>query len=311
MFGLAFIFVLALGVFGLFWATKLFSTWKTKTVFLITVFGVLAFYPFAYRFSPSYANFLALCERPDRYQVLRTKHVDYLYLDRETGADCTAGPSVIGTLAYAGFDCIAPDTRTTTATFRYTKKPNWRAGCGLECFDSSVVSVPEHRYKSGHRQGYISGSTVTVTYNNGLMGANEPSGAKLRFSDTLLIETGTEKSSMLSDRRKLQQLGGRSDADTEMAFTRSYTYYPFGNGWAKLLGAASGSAPSMQCKVPFMRWNLLEVYKPFGPNISAHTDTQQQVAAARLMLRAGGLERWTTVSLKGIDDSEDTGTTRR
>ena len=27
------------------------------------------------------------------------------------------------------------------------------------------------------------------------------------------------------------------------------------------------------------------------PNLSAHTDTQQQVAAARQLLRAGGLQR--------------------
>ena len=30
------------------------------------------------------------------------------------------------------------------------------------------------------------------------------------------------------------------------------------------------------------------------PNKSAHADTQQQDATARLMLRAGGLQRWTS-----------------
>jgi hypothetical protein len=291
MFGLAFILVFVLCVVCLFWVTKLFSTWKTKAVFLIAVLGGLALYPFAYKFSPSYANFLALCELPDRYQVVRTKHVEYIFLDRDAGADCTAGPSVIGSLAYAGFDCIGPDTRTTTAVFRYVKKPNWRVGCGLECFDSSAISVPEHRYKTGHRQGFISGTTATVTYNNGLTGAQESSGAKLRFSDTLLIETGTAKASQLSDIRKLQQLGGRNETDTEMAFTRSYTYFPFGNGWAKLLGAASGSAPSMRCSSPNVRWNLLDVYRPLVSNTSAHTDPQLQNAAARQLLSAGGLQR--------------------
>jgi hypothetical protein len=291
MFGLAFIFVLVLGGVGLFWATKLFSTWKTKAGFLMAVLGGLAFYPFAYRFSPSYVNFLALCERPDRYQVVRTKHVEYIYLDREAGVDCTAGPRFIGTVAYAGFDCIAPDPRTTTATFRYTKKPKWREDCGLDCFDSSVINLPEHRYKTGHRQGYISGSTVSVTYNNGRMGAYEPSDEKLRFSDNLLIETGSEKASVLADLHKLQRLAGSSEGDTEMAFTRSYTYYPFGNGWAKLLGAASGSAPSMHCGGHRIRWNLLDVYKPLGSNSSAHMDTHQQEAAARKLLRADGLQR--------------------
>jgi hypothetical protein len=260
MFGIALLVILILGVVGLIWATAFFSTWKTKAVFLIVVVGGLAFYPFAYRFSSSYASFLALCELPDRYQVVRTKQVDYIFLDREAGADCKAGPSVIGALGYTGFDCIAPDSGTTTATFRYAKKSSWRVGCGLDCFDSSVISMPEHRYKSGHRQGYISGSTTTVTYDNGRMGANEPSDAKLRFSDNLLLDMDTEKPSMQSSLSSLKRLGG--EAGTEMAYTRSYTYYPFGSGWATILGAASGSAPSIQCSGPLVRWNVLDVFKP-------------------------------------------------
>jgi hypothetical protein len=35
---------------------------------------------------------------------------------------------------------------------------------------------------------------------------------------------------------------------------------------------------------------------PALPNRSAHTDTQQQVAAARHLLRAGGLQRWASSS---------------
>jgi hypothetical protein len=261
MFGLALFAIVMIGVVGLFWATTRFATWRTRAVFLIPILGGLAFYPFAYRFSSSYADFLALCERPDRYQVVRTKQVDYLFLDRETGAECRAGPAVIGTLAYVGFDCVAPNSGTTTATFRYAKKSNWHVGCDLDCFDSSVISVPEHRYETGHRNGYLSGSTVTVTYNNGRMGAYDSNDAKLRFSDTLLLDkTTTEVASLQANLRNIQQLG--NEAGTEMAYVRSYTYYPFGNGWAKMLGAASGSAPTIECRVPFVRWNVLDVFKP-------------------------------------------------
>ena len=239
MFGLGLLAILTLGVVALLWLTSRFPSMRAKAAFLLLVLGGLVFYPFAYRFSPSYANFLSLCELPDRYQVLRTKQVDYIYLNRDDGADCKAGPTVIGNLPYAGFDCTGPNSKTTTGTFRYTKKPSWREGCGLECFESDATSTPEVTYKSGHRQGHISGSVVTITYHNGRMGAKEEPDEKLRFSDTLLLDDGNE-----------------------MAFTRSYIYYPYGNGWATLLGAASGSAPSILCKKRHLQWNVLDVYKP-------------------------------------------------
>jgi hypothetical protein len=261
MIGIAFLAILTIGVAVLLWVTRLLPTWKTRAAFLTVALGGLAFYPFAYRYSDSYAQFLALCDLPDRYKVVSTKRVDFIFLDRELGADCRAGPSVMGALPYSGFDCVAPGPGTTTAVFRYAKKASWQAGCGLDCFDSSVIGVPEHRYVSGHRQGYISRSVVTVTYETGRSGGeNIPSGEKLRFSDTLLLETNTEKGSLQSDLRKLGQVGG--ETGTEMAFTRAYTYYPYGSGWARILGAASGSAPTIQCRLPSVQWKLTDVYTP-------------------------------------------------
>lgn len=32
-----------------------------------------------------------------------------------------------------------------------------------------------------------------------------------------------------------------------MGFTRSYVYYPYGRGWAKILGGAGGSLPAHSC----------------------------------------------------------------
>jgi hypothetical protein len=237
MFGLGLLVISALGIVAVLWATSRFRSMKLNVSFLAIVVGGLAFYPYAYRFSTSYASFQALCELPDRYQVIRTKPVDFVFLTRDEGSDCKAGPTVISRLPYAGFDCIGPTSAKTTGIFRFTKHQDWREGCGLDCFDSTTIDRSEVNYRTAYRQGYVSGAKRTINYGNGLV--NTPDDEKLRFFDTVML-----------------------DADNEMAFTRSYTYYPYGNGWAKLLGAASGSAPSMSCRNNSMRWNVLDVYKP-------------------------------------------------
>lgn len=241
MFGIGFIFILFIFTVILYRVSKLFVSWQGKLFFVILVFGSLGAYPYAYKLSPSYSKFLELCDNSNRYQVLNTKLVNYIYLDRNLGADCMGGPSFIKNTSFIGFDCEGPNTRTTTATFRYTKKPNWNPSCGIECFDSNILNVPEAKYKVGYRQGYITGNITTVTYDPSGAHGQESSGDKLRFSDSLLLDNGTE-----------------------MAFTRNYIYYPYGDGWAKILGAASGSAPSKYCKVQSVNWDIRDVYKPLA-----------------------------------------------
>ena len=86
---------------------------------------------------------------------------------------------------------------------------------------------------------------------------------KLHFRDNILLEleNGTEPSSLQFNLNKLRGYAP-IDFGIEMGYTRSYTYYPYGDGWAKVLGAASGSAPSMSCSTPDKNWNLLDMYKP-------------------------------------------------
>jgi hypothetical protein len=52
------------------------------------------------------------------------------------------------------------------------------------------------------------------------------------------------------------------DGGTEMGFTRSYVYYPYGRGWAKILGGAGGSLPAHSCKVEYVSWDIRDIYKP-------------------------------------------------
>ena len=239
MFGIGLIVVLIIATAALLWLTSRVPTRLGKALFLLVVVGTVSIYPWAYKFSASHAQFLALCEQPERYQVLQTRQVDVVYLDRDLGQDCQAGPGLLSRLPYAGFDCAGRDAQNKPATLRHLKKADWAVGCGIGCFDATVVPSPEVSVTRGHRQGYLTGAIPIVTYDRGRLGAFEPSDAKLKFADTLILDSGTV-----------------------MAYTRSYTYYPYGNGWAKLLGAASGSAPSQRCKTDHLQWNVLDVYKP-------------------------------------------------
>lgn len=46
-----------------------------------------------------------------------------------------------------------------------------------------------------------------------------------------------------------------------LAETYNYTFYPYGNGWASILGASSGSAPSEKCEAD-ARFNFYEITPP-------------------------------------------------
>lgn len=241
MFGIGLILFLCLFVIFICWIVSFVPAGKLRKIVLAAIISFLAAYPFMYKLYPSYTKFHELCERSDRYQVIMTKAVSYPFLNRDVGLDCKNGLKFIGNQAFEGFDCVAPNTRTTTAIFRYTKTADWHSGCGTECFNIEKILVPEVRVESGYRAGFIDGDVSIVTYDVSGIHAKESSSNKLIFSDMLLLVDGVE-----------------------MAFSRSYTYYPYGDGWAKILGAASGSAPSQHCKA-YAEMDMRDIYKPKQP----------------------------------------------
>lgn len=95
-------------------------------------------------------------------------------------------------------------------------------------------------YEWRHRKGVIDGQNHLVTYDGTsgtLNSQNERPGAKLYFTDRVLVSGGWE-----------------------MARARDYTYFQYGNGWAKILGLASGTAPSLSCPVRFALLDVRDVF---------------------------------------------------
>jgi hypothetical protein len=238
-------FLLAIGVFlaVLALVSKAVPRGKPRILFVVCVFGAIGIYPFFYKVTPSYRAFLELCESAERTVILRRQPVDYVLFEGGYSSDCTKGPAFVSGRAYLGFDCLRSD-KAGRGLVRYTKNASWTDKCGLECFDVTPLGMPEAPYERKHRQGIIEGRTPVVTYDgtraNGFI-RNEPPDTKLIFTDRVLWSNGTE-----------------------MGHARDFIYMQYGNGWAKILGMASGSAPSMRCRVGFAPLDVRDAFPPRG-----------------------------------------------
>lgn len=238
MFALGFLLLLIIFFLLLAVISELFPKGRPRIVFILVVLGGIAAYPFAYKISPGYHSFLQLCEQPDRLQIMRRKPVDFIFIDWGYATDCSKGPALVDGRPYLGFDCLRAQ-QGGPKLYRYTKRTNWQRGCDLSCFEESPLDEAEASYKSEYRHGYIDGENPVVTYYRGVV-TNARDGTKLSFNDQVLWSSG------------------------EMAYTRDYTYYPYGTGWAKILGMASGSPPSLSCNERFIQIDPRSVFPPKG-----------------------------------------------
>jgi uncharacterized membrane protein YgdD (TMEM256/DUF423 family) len=192
----------------------------------LLVLGFAVSLPFCYLLFPSYRQFLALCERPDRQVIQKTVEVAHLYV----GGGSFAAHALSERLGFQSFE-IKRD-RGQPGYFRFTHGDDWatpacRSGCAspqlLEwearcesnCYTKTVIAAPTWEY--GFAQ-----ATVTLV-----------EGRLIRTSDTALSPSGEVLASAVN-----------------------YLYHPYGNGWAKVLGLASGSAPSMACAGKAGVWGL-------------------------------------------------------
>ncbi|AMC35354.1 hypothetical protein VN23_12405 [Janthinobacterium sp. B9-8] len=242
MFAIGFLLLAGFIFLLLILSSKILPPGLPRVIYIVFVLSALAIYPFAYKLTPAYAKFIELCNKTDRYQVLKTRPVSYIYIEAGYSSDCTQGPAFIAKHGYAGFDCSLRG-KDETALYRYTKKANWHRDCGLECFDAARLKLPETNYRSEHRYGFIDGDRSILTYGYGVVESSVLRDEdKLDFTDRLFVEDGV------------------------MAFGRDYIFWPYGNGWAKILGMASGDAPSQKCEQQFVSMDLRGVYPPLSKN---------------------------------------------
>lgn len=234
MFALGFL-LLVIGFFAVIaLVSKAVPAGLPRAAFVLVVLSGIAAYPFLYKLSPSYHTFLRLCAQPDRLQIVRRQPVDFIFLEWGFATDCSKGPAIVDGRPYLGFDCLRAE-QGGPKLYRYTKSSAWQRGCGLPCFEAMPLERAEASYSSEYRSGYLDGDKPVVTFFRGIVN-KELAGQKFFFQDKVLWSSG------------------------EMAYAREYSYNQYGNGWAKILGMASGSAPSLSCSERFIPIDPRDVF---------------------------------------------------
>lgn len=226
MFGLGFLFLVALYFLGIGFVSKVMPG-KVKKYFIAVAFLLPITYPYWYLAYPSYQGFQSLCGAPDRYVILKTQDVAYVYSD----SGCHHAYKITKDRAFKGYECEM-SRKTDRGSdgyekklFRYSRNNNWNSPscqdecvkrgyyanweeiCQAQCFNETEISAPSFKYES---------SSIDTAIIPGR-----------------LIETRQAKT---------------NEKGEDLAVLKNYTYYPYGKGWATILGGASGSPPSMQCK---------------------------------------------------------------
>lgn len=186
-------------------------------------------FPFWYFLYPSYHVFLQLCSLDDRYVVAKTEMVDFVYSD----SGCYHGFKTIDGTSFLGYECEhwrgqTPDSYPRTKRlYRFTRAENFNsASCENACKSTSLSEWEKH------------------CQNDCFIGTE---------IQQLSFKYKTTYTSTAIDGDKLIRIRTAKVAPSgeDMAIMLDYVYFPFGNGWAQILGLSSGSAPTKTCEKKF------------------------------------------------------------
>jgi hypothetical protein len=241
MFGLLFLVVIPLMFFGyVYFVSKVFA--KTHVLVRIGAVGLAAFLPIGYfflwQYSDGYKQFQQLCASPDRVKVYKTvpvasahseygsEAVDLLRSGRYVsvvfqGTEFRRGPK---------FNEAACENKLNL----HDRKPA-RACTTVTKDDVSEVVCGDEQNPDGS------------TSNSECFTASKD----LERVDYVAVKTrygGEDKSGGFGSLLQMSLTQYQSEVHGVLAEVRSYTFYKYGTGWATILGAASGSAPSISCK---------------------------------------------------------------
>ena len=178
-----------------------------------------------------------LCKAADRKVIHNTKSIDYLFLGEYSM--CFNGFKYLN--SYKGIECgYIPkengEPGNIRGIYRYVKGENWESStCGDNCLSKPWRSQEEECKMACMQSVKIDQFTNPYDYE-------------------------IKKKAIVKNRLYLRE--NKIIADGEiLAEFKNYTYYPYGNRWAKLLGASSGSAPTLSCENRV--WiNSTEVFRP-------------------------------------------------
>lgn len=193
----------------------------------IAAIGFAGAYPFLYKLYPSYSEFQALCNNPDRYTVERVVPVRSLFVSGDNSTDRDGYQlskkhnfeSADIKQFHLGYSRIEPSAEwhtpaCQTACANLSPIP-WEQNCLPSCITKTPIQAPEFEYK------FDSQRIVRM---------------EDRLVESRIVALG---------------LDGQ-----QLAISSGYTYYQYGRGWATVLGLASGTPPSIECDHDPRLWEL-------------------------------------------------------
>lgn len=215
MFGLLFLVVVPLLFFGYFRLVLKISSGVSvlpRILILLIAFGIPLAYPFLYKFSPDFGKFNKLCNSPSRIKYFEVIPVKLFHNNnfREACNAATLHPYV----AFVSNSKVY----TPTQNFKTEQcKSCCERGLAKECGENNCVT--ESTVGPGDKYVELTAAYGTQPDVEGIF-------------NTLL-------------RTSFVQLSSKEYG--VVAEEYNYTFYKYGTGWASILGAASGDAPSITC----------------------------------------------------------------
>jgi hypothetical protein len=223
MFGIGFLLALAVALGVIHFLTLIFPA-KVRPYVWLSAVALAVSFPFWHYAYPSYREFVALCGRADLYAVMKTVEVDYPYFD----GGSFAAYRQLGTRGFKGFDV----KQGRLGYFRYTRSDNWESpACRRDCENPSVFVWEETCEVSCFTKTPIPAPELEL---------------KSSYSTTEIVER----------RLVYQRSAVLAPSGEELAAERSYIYYPYGTGAARILGMASGEPPKLSCRAERSIWSL-------------------------------------------------------
>jgi hypothetical protein len=188
------------------------------------VIGCAVAYPSIYKLSPSYERFQALCERPDRFVVHKVIPVRSVYYD--------ASVSHAYRFSQKYHFESADIKEGRLGYFRIKVNDEWQQPtCQSACADPSILGWEKNCLPSCITKTPIDAPEFEPKFNS--------------TQTYLLAEKLTESRIEVS-----------APDGSKLATSSAYTYYPYGTGWASLLGAGSGTPPSKECEHDRRLWDM-------------------------------------------------------
>ena len=223
MFAIGFLVALAVALGVIHFLTKVFPA-KARPYVWLFVASLTFSFPFWHYAYPSYREFVTLCARSDLYAVIRTAEVNYPYFDGGSyGAYRT-----LGTRGFKGFDT----KQGRLGYFRYSRNDTWASStCEQDCADPRIL---------------VWEKTCEV---NCLKRTPIP-------APEFELRSNYSTTELLPERLVEQRSAVLAPSGEELAVNRSYIYYPYGTGAARILGMASGDPPKLSCRAEKSIWSL-------------------------------------------------------